>query len=98
MADLHLPLKGEYFHQIRNRTKDSEYRLVTPYWSKRLECRTYDRIVLTLGYPKKTDQSRRLILPWRGFTKQQIQHPHFGPDLVEVFAIRVCGVPMRCET
>jgi hypothetical protein len=89
MADLYLPLKGEYFDQIKAGTKDREYRLVTPHWSKRLVDREYDNIVLTRGYPKKTDQSRRLVLPWRGFTKQEILHPHFGPDFVEVFAIRV---------
>ena len=51
-ATLHLPLKAVYFDQIRDGAKREEFRLVTPYWRKRLEGRTYDRIVLTLGYPK----------------------------------------------
>lgn len=52
MTSLYLPLKAVYFDQIRTGTKSEEYRLVTPHWSKRLEGRDYDRIILTLGYPK----------------------------------------------
>ena len=67
MADLVLPLKREYFEAIRDGTKTEEYRLCTPYWQKRLASPfgLYDRIVLTLGYPKRDDESRRLIRPWR---------------------------------
>lgn len=89
MADLHLPLKAEYFDAIKAGTKPEEYRLVTDYWRKRLEGRTYDRIVLTRGYPRRDDASRRLVLPWRGYVVKTLTHPHFGPDAVEVFAIRV---------
>ena len=89
MANLQLALKAEYFDQIKAGLKDHEYREITPYWKKRLEGRTYDRVILTRGYPKKTDQSRRLEFPWRGVTKMDILHPHFGSDFVEVYAIRV---------
>lgn len=85
---LHLPLKGIYFDQIKAGSKTEEYRLVTPFWSKRLDGRAYDRIVFTRGYPPKSDVSRRLELPWRGVSKKIINHPHFGPDDVEVYAIR----------
>lgn len=93
MADLILPLKAVYFHQIKAGTKPEEFRLFTPYWRKRLEGRTYDRIVLTLGYPAAGDLERRLIRPWRGFRETSIQHPHFGPDPVRVFAINVQAQP-----
>lgn len=88
-ATLTLSLKEEYFRAIQQGTKIEEYRLVTPYWQKRLEGRTYDRIVLTLGYPKAGDTSRRLERPWKGYVKTKIAHPHFGPDEVDVYAIDV---------
>lgn len=89
MSTLTIPLKGEYFDQIKAGTKPEEYRLVTSYWRKRLEGRHYDRIVLTRGYPKTDDHERRLVKPWRGYIERTILHPHFGPEPVRVFAIRV---------
>jgi len=86
---LTLPLKGIYFDQIASGTKSEEYRLVTPYWRKRLEGREYDCIVLTRGYPAANDHARRLLKPWRGYIERTITHPHFGPDPVRVFAIHV---------
>ena len=91
MADLVLPLKRVYFDEIKAGTKTEEYRLCTPYWQKRLYSPfgSYDRIVLTLGYPARGDHARRLILPWRGYSIKTITHPHFGPDPVQVYAIYV---------
>jgi hypothetical protein len=89
MATLVLPLKAVYFNAIKAGTKTKEYRLVTPYWRKRLEGREYDDIVLTLGYPAADDESRRLRRAWRGFTVETIQHEHFGAEPVQVFAIDV---------
>jgi hypothetical protein len=89
LPSLILPLKRLYFDQIRSGEKVEEYRLCTPYWRKRLEHRHYGRIVLTLGYPKSDDHARRIIKPWRGYVERTIQHPHFGPEPVRVFAIRV---------
>lgn len=89
MRILTLPLKAEYFDAIKARTKLEEYRLVTPYWRKRLEGRTYDQIELTKGYPRKDDRTRRLTIPWQGHTLKTITHAHFGPEPVEVFAIIV---------
>lgn len=89
MRTLTLPLKAEYFDAIRDGTKLDEYRLVTPFWEKRLVGREYDRIVLTKGYPSRHDTARRLERPWRGFELQTITHQHFGPEPVRVFAIKV---------
>lgn len=86
---LTLPLKGVYFDQIKAGTKLEEYRLVTPFWRKRLEGRSYSRIVLTRGYPKAVDAERRLVKPWVACRVKIITHPHFGPHPVEVFAIWV---------
>lgn len=86
---LYLPLKGEYFDQIKAGTKPEEYRLATPYWRKRLEGRHYSRVELTKGYPPAGDAERRLNLPWLGYTIKTIQHEFFGPAPVTVFAIKV---------
>jgi hypothetical protein len=89
MTDLILPVKRCYFEQMRDGTKPFEYRLRTAYWRKRLVGRSYDRVIVTLGYPSKDDHERRLVLPWLGYEEQVITHPHFGAEPVEVFAIRV---------
>lgn len=92
---LHLSLKAEYFDAIRDGTKAREYRLVNDYWTKRLIGRAYSRIVLTKGYPARDDHTRRLARVWRGYEVQTIQHPHFGPDPVRVFAIDVTAEDPR---
>lgn len=86
---LTIPMKGIYFDQIKAGTKPEEFRLANPYWRKRLQDRTYDRIVLTLGYPKRGDAERRLERAWRGFRIKVIEHEQFGPEPVVVFAIDV---------
>lgn len=95
MATLTLPMKHIYFDQIAAGVKPFEYRLTTPFWSKRLMFRTYDQIVLTKGYPKGGGMlgETRLEMPWRGYEVQKITHPLFGPDPVEVFAIDVSPLP-----
>ncbi len=89
MPDLVLPLKTVYFDAIRLGQKAEEFRLRTPYWRRRLEGRTFDRVVLTKGYPSAGDDSRRLVREWRGFRETTITHPHFGDKPVDVFAIDV---------
>jgi hypothetical protein len=89
MVDLVLPLKAEYFNAIKSGEKVEEFRLVNEYWRRRLTYRHFDRIVLTLGYPKRDDHERRIVKPWRGYIMRTITHPHFGPDPVRVFAINV---------
>ncbi|NML34884.1 ASCH domain-containing protein [Paraburkholderia antibiotica] len=91
MADLILPLKREYFEAIRRGEKVEEYRLYNAYWYRRLAMRDFDHIVLMLGYPKADDHERRIVRPWRGYVERTIQHPHFGPEPVRVFAINVRG-------
>jgi hypothetical protein len=88
---LTLPLKAEYFNAIKSGEKVEEFRLCTPYWQRRLYSPfgSYDQIVLTLGYPRRDDESKRLVRPWLGFTIKTIKHPHFGTEPVQVYAIRV---------
>jgi hypothetical protein len=89
MRTLTLALKAEYFDAIRDGSKIEEFRLRNDYWGKRLEGREYDLIVLTKGYPKADDHSRRIQLPWRGFREITITHPHFGNVPTDVYAIQV---------
>lgn len=91
MTTLHLNLKAEYFDDIESENKTEEYRLCTPYWTKRLVGCKYDAIVLKRGYPRKDDCASHLIKPYKGYTVKTITHPHFGDRLVEVFAIDVSG-------
>ena len=49
---LHLNLYRKYFDQILKGKKTTEYREVTPYWSKRLEGKHYDVIQFRNGYAK----------------------------------------------
>ncbi len=92
MRTLTLPLKAEYFNAIKDGSKIEEFRERTEYWEKRLEGREYDRVVLTLGYPKADDHRRRIDVPWRGYRKITITHPHFGNIPTDVYAIRVSEI------
>jgi hypothetical protein len=89
VKNLTLRLKGVYFDQIKAGAKSEEYRLVTPYWKKRLEGKTFDNIIITKGYPKSGDTERTLIRPWKGLEMTVINHEHFGEDDVLVYAIKV---------
>lgn len=86
---LHLNLKAEYFDQIACGQKPFEYRLCTPFWTKRLVGKHFDQVHIKKGYPSASDTARILVRPWRGFENQTITHPHFGATPVCVFAIRV---------
>lgn len=89
LPDLHLNLKGCYFDQIQSGEKLEEYRLVTAHWKKRLEGREYGWVLIKRGYPKADDESRIAAREWKGVVIKEIQHDHFGPDPVQVFAIDV---------
>ena len=60
---LHLVLKAKYFHRIYNKTKVTEYRDLTPYWSNRLEGKEFTHIKFQLAYSKNPPTcGRRLIV------------------------------------
>ncbi len=88
---LTIPVNGIYFDLIAAGEKPEEYRLVTDYWRKRLEGRSYDTVVMTRGYPKGggIEGQTRLTRRWLGYAHRTLTHPHFGPDPVRVFAIDV---------
>jgi hypothetical protein len=90
VVDLHLNLKGEYFDAIKAGVKRYEYRLAEK-WLSRLAGRSFQRVLLKRGYPKRNDDDRIIERPWRGYELQTIMHPHFGHEPVKVCAIIVNG-------
>ncbi|HGO5394725.1 TPA: ASCH domain-containing protein [Klebsiella michiganensis] len=89
MANLQLAVNGEYFDAMKRGEKTEEYRLVNQYWGRRIFGRDYDRLIITRGYPKKDDTSRRIDIPYDGFEIKTITHKHLGDQPVKVFAIKV---------
>ncbi|HCB1065401.1 TPA: ASCH domain-containing protein [Klebsiella variicola subsp. variicola] len=89
MANLQLAVNGEYFDAMKRGEKTEEYRLVNPYWERRIFGREYDRLIITRGYPKRDDLDRRIDIPYEGFEIKTITHKHFGEQPVKVFAIKV---------
>ena len=61
MKILHLNLYRKYFDAILKGEKTTEYREVTPYWSKRLEGRHYDVIKFRNGYRKDAPEHFKTI-------------------------------------
>ncbi|MCQ7000621.1 ASCH domain-containing protein [Escherichia coli] len=78
MANLQLPVKSEFFDAMIRGEKTEEYRLCNDYWNKRIMFREYDRLIITKGYPKRDDSSRRIDVPYDGYEVKTITHPHFG--------------------
>lgn len=89
MANLQLAVNGVYFDAMKRGEKPEEYRLLNAYWGRRLIGRNYENLIITKGYPRKDDADRRIVAPYDGYEIKVITHEHFGPEPVEVFAIRV---------
>lgn len=89
MTDLTLSVKLEYFLEIKSGRKVEEFRQINDFWKKRIVGRTFDRVIITHGYPKKGDPERTLYFPWRGYRELLLTHPLFGIVPVAVFAIKL---------
>jgi hypothetical protein len=65
---LHLHLKAKYFDEITAGTKTEEYRIMKPYWRKRLDIDSfdYDGIILYRGFPRADESHKIIELPYRG--------------------------------
>jgi len=88
-SQLVLHVRKVYFDQIKSGEKKFEYRERTPYWEKRLRGKSFQRIVICAGYPTLGEYDRIITRPWKGFQEARIIHPHFGPRMVDVFAVVV---------
>lgn len=86
--DLNLNVKQMYFDAVKDGSKTKEYRLYNDYWKKRLVGREYDQIIYKAGYPPKDNLDKQLIMPYKGYTIEWIEHPHFNDSApTKVFAI-----------
>lgn len=88
---LTLHVRREYFDEIRAGRKYYEYRVATPYWTKRLS-REYDEVHILLGYPPAAATDRRLRFHWR-MPYLDTMIPFWIPGATEpadCFLIRVC--------
>ena len=97
MRILTLNVTAEYFDAIKSGVKTEEYRLVKPYWQKRLE-KSFNEVHILCGYPRKDDNSRRLVFPYRGWIRKEITHKHFGSKPVDVFAIQLANVQDEADS
>lgn len=88
MKILKLAVRKEYFEQIKAGIKKEEYRLIKPYWIKRL-AKEYDQVWITLGYPKNAEKEKILKFKYRGFEIKKMRHKEFGAYDVEVYAIKL---------
>lgn len=86
---LQVAVEQQYFEAMLSGEKTEEYREANQYWTRRLEGKEFDRVVITWGYPSKTDKKRRIEMPFTGITRKTIRHPHFGDKDLEVFAINI---------
>jgi len=82
-----LPVKRKWFDLIKSGDKDHEYRLINEYWTKRLVGKTYSKVVITLGYPRRCDTEKRIEFPYRGMTEVLITCEEFGEKPVWVYQI-----------
>lgn len=94
MKKLHLHVREIYFREIKAGTKRTEFRAVTPYWMKffqfkrvggKSSYKRFDGIVIYNAY--KSGVHQQIHFKWSGLRLTRIQHPHFGPRPLTVFAI-----------
>jgi hypothetical protein len=88
MKNLVLHLKSCYFREVASGAKQIEYRLANAYWNKQIVGQQYDRVVIWNAF-KPYNSETVIVFPWRGYERTVITHEHFGPDPVEVFAIKL---------
>lgn len=87
--DLILPLKRKWFDQIKAGIKPFEFRLDNEYWQKRLIGKNYDKVIFTLGYPKRDDAERRIVKHWAGYEMQTVISEEWDNEPKDCFAIRI---------
>lgn len=85
---LRLPVKTEYFNQIKAGTKTEEYRIIKEYWGKRI-VKEYDEVWITLGYPSSSEQDKIIKFKFTGYEVKNITHKEFRNKEVEVYAIKL---------
>ena len=93
------PVTKHWFDMFASGEKNEEYRALTPYWARRLTQKTstghlrfkrFDEVVITCGYPAKSDKTRRLVFEHAGtrIGKGKPEIDCFNPDM-ERFIVSV---------
>lgn len=97
---LHLVVKKKWLDQINSGIKKEEFRVVKPYWMKRLTnigtdhkiplgqslFKNFDVIKFRNGYSKKAPY---IIAEFKGIEVKEIIHEEFGRDEVSVYVIKI---------
>lgn len=84
---LYLTLKKYWFDKILSGEKPEEYREIKPYWTKRLEDKTYDYVCFTNGYAK---DSPWMIVEFHGITIGR-GRPRWGAEFGEYYYVIELG-------
>lgn len=86
--NLQLSLRRKWFELTKAGIKTEDYREITPYWHKRLyqnryksneSLKDFKTNTMTLGYPKKGDPDRTLILEHKGIEIRE-GNPEWGAE------------------
>lgn len=85
MKTLTLHLKKKWFEQVESGEKLYEYRLYNEYWRKRIEGVHFALLELALGFPKKEDLSRRIVMEYIKPSIITISHEEWDLKTKEVF-------------
>jgi hypothetical protein len=80
-----LHLHRPWFDAIAQGYKRFEYRKVTPYWTKRIEGRKYDQVLLHNGY-RPTDP--QLVMAYKGYERIEGESPHYKLLLGDIQEVR----------
>lgn len=89
MSDLILHIKSIWFDKIKSGEKTEEYRETKPYWKKRLEGKSFDRLILVRGnYGNERDLKNVMIFPYLGYIIKQVGSWE-KQEMVEVFALKL---------
>ncbi len=82
MKILHIHPRYIYYDLVEKGLKNEEYRLIKPYWTKRLEGKNYDLIYYWRAFTKK-----KIIFKYDGKKIITIVHKEFGDKPVKVYAL-----------
>ena len=86
MSILYLTLEKQFFDQIAAGEKPYEYRLVKPYWTKRLEGKSFDEVHFKNGYAKDAPFMRVEV---KGISQTVFKgQPHYRIQLGRILEVR----------
>lgn len=86
MAKLFLTIKKQYFDEISLGIKTEEFRIVKPYWEKRIINKEYSHIIFQNGYNRN---SPKLKVEYLGYELKKITHEFFGNKETTIFALKL---------